>query len=146
MNKTPHKHIAYYNLRAIRSNPTAFLALAQLAGAANDEATAAAAPRVKRMYALCPPHFVRIGQQCYFLSTAKMNWLDAHFDCKERNSQLAEPQRLEDRILRKYLQRNDTQRSVKWIGGQYNWQTHHWQWGHSGRDMDYQSFSQMVPG
>lgn len=98
------------------------------------------------MFALCPPHFERIGKQCYFLSAVRMNWLDAHFDCKDRNSQLAEPIKLEDRRLRSYLMRNDTTHSLKWIGGLFNWQKNQWQWGYSGRDMEYQSFSQMMPG
>lgn len=126
------------------------MALAQVTTAAditnNNAAVAPAVTRVKRMYALCPPHFERIGQQCYFVSTAKMNWLDAHFDCKDRNSQLAEPVKLEDRRLRKYMLHNDTANTVKWIGGLFNWQKNQWQWGYSGRDMDYQSFSQMMPG
>lgn len=104
------------------------------------------ATRVKRMYALCPPHFVRIGNQCYYISDTEVNWLDAHFACKDRNSRLAEPVKAEDRELRKYMLKNDQQHTPKWIGGMYNWQKHIWQWGYSGRDMDYQSFSQMVPG
>lgn len=98
------------------------------------------------MYALCPPHFVRIGGQCYYISDAKENWLGAHFACKDRNSRLAEPIKLEDRRLRKYLQQMDGDRSIKWIGGRFNWGKHNWQWGYNGNLMTYQSFSQMTPG
>lgn len=106
----------------------------------------AATKRVKRMYALCPPHFERVGNQCYYISDTQVNWLDAHFACKDRNSRLAEPIKAEDHRLRRFMLRNDKARTTKWIGGMYNWQKNQWQWGYSGRIMDYQSFSQMVPG
>lgn len=102
--------------------------------------------RTKRMYAMCPPHFQRIGSECYFISTDRVNWLDAHFECKDRNSRLAEPYKYEDRLLRKYMQRADKSRSDFWIGGIFNWQRNKWQWGYNGRDMKYQSFSQMAAG
>lgn len=98
------------------------------------------------MYALCPPKFIRIGNECYYISPISANWLDAHFECKDRNSRLAEPIKMEDRRLRKYLLHADMQRSEKWIGGLYNWEKSKWQWGYNGRDMGYQSFSQMIPG
>lgn len=59
--------------------------------------------RYKRMYAMCPPKFVRIGNECYYISTYKANWLDAHFECKDRHSKLAEPLKFEDKRVRKYL-------------------------------------------
>lgn len=102
--------------------------------------------RTKRMYAMCPPHFQRIGSECYFISTDRVNWLDAHFECKDRNGRLAEPYKYEDRLLRKYMQRADRSRSDFWIGGIFNWQQNKWQWGYNGRDMTYQSFSQMATG
>lgn len=98
------------------------------------------------MYALCPPHFTRVGNECYYLSTERVNWLDAHFDCKDRNSRLAEPIKTADTRLRKYLQHSDVSRTEKWIGGIYNWERNKWQWGYNGRDITYQSFSQMMPG
>lgn len=104
------------------------------------------AARPKRMYAMCPPHFQRIGNECYFVSKERVNWLDAHFECKDRNSRLAEPFKHEDRLLRKFLIRRDQNRADIWIGGIYNWEKNHWQWGYNGRDMTYQSFSQMTPG
>lgn len=55
------------------------------------------------MYGLCPPNFYRIGSLCYFISREKLNWLDAHFECKDKNSKLAEPGKITDRQLRKYL-------------------------------------------
>lgn len=64
--------------------------------------------RTKRMYAMCPPKFVRLGNECYYFATEKASWLDAHFECKDRNSKLAEPFKFEDYRLRKYLQRLET--------------------------------------
>lgn len=98
------------------------------------------------MYALCPPHFVKIGTQCYYISEERVTWLDAHFECKDRNSRLAEPIKNEDKRLRKFLQHKDPSRVDKWIGGIYNWQQRIWQWGYNGVAMSYQSFSQMIPG
>lgn len=96
--------------------------------------------RARRMYALCPPEFTKIGNDCYYLSMSKENWLDAHFECKDRNSKLAEPLKFADRRLRKYLKNRDQLGHDKWIGGMYNWQQKKWQWGYNGADMKYQSF------
>ncbi|XP_053683242.1 uncharacterized protein LOC128733582 isoform X2 [Sabethes cyaneus] len=101
--------------------------------------------RFKRMYALCPPQFFRIGNECYFISKNKQNWLDAHFECKDRNSKLAEPLKYDDKNLRKFLLMTKEKNYI-WIGGNYNWQANKWQWGYNGKDIAYQSFSQMVPG
>lgn len=101
--------------------------------------------RPKRMFALCPPRFVRIGNECYFISQNRVNWLDAHFECEDRNSHLAEPfNRQEDRVLRKYLNHlSESRPSEIWIGARFNYQRNKWQWGHNGRTIAYQSFSQM---
>lgn len=97
--------------------------------------------RARRMYAMCPPDFIKIGSECYFISANKESWLDAHFECKDRNSKLAEPLKYADRRLRKYLKNRDQSRSDNiWIGGMYNWQTNKWQWGYNGGDMKYFSF------
>lgn len=101
--------------------------------------------RFKRMYAMCPPHFFRIGNECYFFSQSRLNWLDAHFECKDRNSKLAEPMKYDDKNLRKFLQ-STKEKNYIWIGGNYNWRANKWQWGYNGKDIGYQSFSQMVPG
>ncbi|XP_055685983.1 uncharacterized protein LOC129791708 [Lutzomyia longipalpis] len=101
--------------------------------------------RTKRMYAMCPPKFVRLGNECYYISSEKASWLDAHFECKDRNSKLAEPFKFEDIRLRKYLMRTESERTPKWIGGIYNWERKTWQWGYNGRGMKYQAFSQMKP-
>ncbi|XP_055534230.1 uncharacterized protein LOC129723808 isoform X2 [Wyeomyia smithii] len=101
--------------------------------------------RFKRMYAMCPPHFFRVGNECYFISQNKQNWLDAHFECKDRNSKLAEPLKYGDRNLRKYLSMT-REKNYIWIGGNYNWRANKWQWGYNGEEIGYQSFSQMVPG
>lgn len=77
--------------------------------------------RNRRMYALCPPEFTKIGNDCYYLSTKKESWLDAHFECKDRNSKLAEPLKFADRRLRKYLKNRDQGIDSKWIGGMVNW-------------------------
>lgn len=98
------------------------------------------------MFAMCPPHFQRIGNECYFLSKESVNWLDAHFACRDRNSRLAEPLKVDDRMLRKYLIQRDPNRADIWIGGIFNWEKNQWQWGYNGRNMKYQSFSQMTPG
>lgn len=102
--------------------------------------------RFKRMYAMCPPHFFRIGNECYFISQSRQNWLDAHFECKDRNSKLAEPMKYDDKNLRKFLQSSKSDKNYIWIGGNYNWRANKWQWGYNGKDIGYQSFSQMVPG
>lgn len=96
--------------------------------------------RAKRMYAICPPAFLKIGNECYFISNKTESWLDAHFDCKDRNSKLAEPLKFADRRLRKYLRTKDQTRGEKWIGGMFNWQTGNWQYGYNGGAMKYQGF------
>uniref|UniRef100_A0A336M159 CSON009576 protein n=1 Tax=Culicoides sonorensis TaxID=179676 RepID=A0A336M159_CULSO len=102
--------------------------------------------RYKRMYALCPPKFQRIGNECYFVSHYKKNWLDAHFECKDRHSKLAEPLKYEDKRIRKYLLQFDLDHSDKWMGAIFNWEKDRWQWGYSGRNLQYQAFSRMNPG
>lgn len=103
--------------------------------------------RPRRIFAMCPPNFNKIGNECYYISPSKASWLDAHFDCKDKNSKLAEPLKYADRRLRKYLtgQLRHSGGNI-WIGGMYNWQRMKWQWGYNGKDMTYQSFSQMKPG
>lgn len=96
------------------------------------------------MYVLCPPQFIAVGEKCYFISKERVNWLDAHFECKERNSRLAEPTRKEDRLLRKHLNKlNGLNLGEMWIGARFNWERNKWQWGYNGEDLTYQSFSQM---
>lgn len=36
--------------------------------------------------------------------------------------------------------------SDKWIGATFNWEKNRWQWGYSGRNLQYQAFSRMNPG
>ncbi|XP_055314983.1 uncharacterized protein LOC129575412 [Sitodiplosis mosellana] len=96
------------------------------------------------MYVLCPPAFIPVGNICYFISKERVNWLDAHFECKERNSRLAEPSRKEDRLLRKHLNKlSGLNLGEMWIGARFNWERNKWQWGYNGDDLTYQSFSQM---
>lgn len=100
--------------------------------------------RARRMYALCPPDFMKIGSECYYISKSRESWLDAHFECKDRNSKLAEPLKYADRRLRKYLMNRDHSKDDNiWIGGMYNWQTNKWQWGYNGGDMKYFSFGDL---
>jgi hypothetical protein len=100
--------------------------------------------RAKRMYALCPPEFQKIGNDCFYISDRKESWLDAHFECKDRNSKLAEPLKFADRRLRKYLQNRDPMHGEKWIGGMYNYQQKRWKWGYNGGEMKYQAFDSAV--
>lgn len=102
--------------------------------------------KTRRIYAMCPPSFTKIGNECYYLSSTKASWLDSHFECKDKNSKLAEPLKYADRLLRKYFIERGRTRGEIWIGGMYNWQRMKWQWGYNGKDMAYQSFSQMKPG
>lgn len=39
-----------------------------------------------------------------------------------------------------------TDHSDKWIGATFNWEKNRWQWGYSGRNLQYQAFSRMNPG
>lgn len=99
---------------------------------------------MKRKYAMCPPDFRRIGNVCYFISDNRTNWLDAHFECRDRKSQLAEPIKREDRYLRKYMNHLSVPKYDElWIGGLFNWQRNKWQWGYDAKEMTYQSFSRM---
>lgn len=85
--------------------------------------------KVRRIYAMCPPSFTKIGNECYHLSSATASWLDSHFECKDKNAKLAEPLKYSDRSLRKYLMQHGRTRGDIWIGGMYNWQRNKWQWG-----------------
>lgn len=85
--------------------------------------------RTRRIYAMCPPTFTKIGSECYYLSSTRASWLDSHFECKDKNSKLAEPLKYSDRLLRKYLAQRGRARGDIWIGGMYNWQRNKWQWG-----------------
>lgn len=100
--------------------------------------------RAKRMYALCPPGFQKIGNDCFYISDRKESWLDSHFECKDRNSKLAEPLKFADRRLRKFLQNKDPMHGEKWIGGMYNYQQKKWKWGYNGGEMKYQAFDGVI--
>lgn len=73
------------------------------------------------MYALCPPQFERIGNECFYLSTGKVNWLDAQFQCLDRDSKLAEPNKVDDRRLRKHLLAMAPGEWVRGVGGEFVW-------------------------
>ncbi|EDW04539.1 GH11789 [Drosophila grimshawi] len=101
-----------------------------------------------RMYGMCPPQFQRVGTDCYSLVQQPSNWLEAHFFCKDKNANLAEPTKKADRKLRSYLQRQDSQTGAHdpiWIGATYDHHNNYWQWSVSGRNLTYDAFNQMDP-
>jgi hypothetical protein len=85
--------------------------------------------KIRRVYAMCPPTFTKIGNECYHLSSTEASWLDSHFECKDKNAKLAEPLKYSDRLLRKYLMQRGRARGDIWIGGMFNWQKMRWMWG-----------------
>nr|WIM01416.1 C-type lectin domain containing 46kDa protein [Limnephilus flavicornis] len=97
----------------------------------------------RSMYYVCPPDFIRLGNSCYYFSPVKATWQDAHFACKDRESNLTSPQRWEDRKLREYLNTPEVEKQERWIGGVYDWEAKVWKWGGELRTMKYQSFSRM---
>ncbi|XP_037945351.1 collectin-12-like [Teleopsis dalmanni] len=109
-------------------------------------------PRNRRIYALCPPKFQRIGTECYYMPEEQRIWLEAHFFCKDKNSKLAEPTKYSDRKLNMFLQQHDRQSNAYggypdpiWLGSTYDWLTGVWQWSISGKNLTYDAFSQMDP-
>lgn len=66
-------------------------------------------PRQRRMYAMCPPNFQRIGQECFTYPQQHSSWLEAHFFCKDKNARLAEPEKYSDRKLREFLMKYDAE-------------------------------------
>lgn len=99
----------------------------------------------RRMYAMCPPKFQRIGYECYAISDQPANWLEAHFQCKDKNSKLAEPNAKSDRKLRTFLQRMDHDKDEIWIGATFDWNVNTWQWSISGKNLTYDAFSRLDP-
>lgn len=82
----------------------------------NTQNAASKTMRNRRMYAMCPPHFQRVGSECYSVLPQASSWLEAHFFCKDKNAKLAEPQNRADRKLRVFLKQYDAQRGCKWHG------------------------------
>ncbi|XP_055847165.1 trichohyalin isoform X2 [Episyrphus balteatus] len=99
----------------------------------------------RRMYAMCPPKFQRIGSECYAISDQPANWLEAHFQCKDKNSKLAEPNNKSDRKLRAFFQRMDHDTDEIWIGATFDWHINTWQWSISGKNLSYDAFSRLDP-
>lgn len=99
----------------------------------------------RRMYAMCPPKFQRIGSECYAISDQPANWLEAHFQCKDKNSKLAEPNSKSDRKLRAFFQRMDHDTDEIWIGATFDWHINTWQWSISGKNLSYDAFSRLDP-
>ena len=66
---------------------------------------------MKKLY-VCPPDFVHNGNSCYFFSTHMATLQDAHFECKERDSELARLEKgWEDRNMRSYLNKPELGKS-----------------------------------
>lgn len=121
-------------------------------------------PRTRRMYAMCPPNFQRIGTECFSLSQQQGSWLEAHFICKDKNARLAEPEKYANRKLRQFLLKNDGSKFGRifvifnmniyngthhfslpdtdpiWIGATYDWVNKMWQWSISGRNLTFNGF------
>lgn len=80
-------------------------------GPAPQAGVALAAPPTKtqnqRIIGMCPPQFQRVGTDCYSLVPARSTWLEAHFFCKDKNANLAEPAKQADRKLKYFLRRQD---------------------------------------
>ena len=95
---------------------------------------------------MCPPEFKRIGNECYFISTQRSNFDEAQFDCKDRDSKLAELKKFPDRIVRKYLNKmkNKVTEPI-WIGARFNEKRRAWNWGFYSKAVKHQSFSLMDP-
>lgn len=95
---------------------------------------------------ICPPNFVRNGNSCYYFSTHLATWQEAHFECKDKGSELARMEKgWEDRNMRSYLNKPELARLERWIGGIYNWETKRWVWGATGRRLTYHGFSRRSP-
>ncbi|XP_004523834.1 trichohyalin isoform X2 [Ceratitis capitata] len=123
-------------------------AYGQMQHAPNTQYAASKTLRNRRMYAMCPPHFQRVGSECYSLLPQASSWLEAHFFCKDKNAKLAEPQNRADRKLRTFLKQYDAQSGLTgpiWIGATYDWQSNVWQWSISGKNLTYDAFSRMEP-
>jgi len=96
---------------------------------------------------VCPPEFLKLGNGCYYVSKALGSWQWAHFECRERGSQLAAlGSQWEDSVLRGYLNRPTITPLNRWIGGIHDWQRGRWQWGGSGAAMAYQGFLSVGEG
>ncbi|KAL0269698.1 UNVERIFIED_CONTAM: hypothetical protein PYX00_007338 [Menopon gallinae] len=89
----------------------------------------------------CPPEFVRVSGSCYFFSTTPETWHDAHFECRDRNANLAVVQKKwQDKNLRFYLNHSRPERVDRWIGGIFNWKAMIWVWGPTGKPLRYKGF------
>uniref|UniRef100_A0A1B0G8I7 C-type lectin domain-containing protein n=1 Tax=Glossina morsitans morsitans TaxID=37546 RepID=A0A1B0G8I7_GLOMM len=102
--------------------------------------------RNRRMYALCPPGFQRVGTECYSLIHQHSSWLEAHFFCKDKNSKLAEPKKFSDRKLREFLQKEDATTRANdpiWIGASYDWINKVWQWSITGHNLTQEAYTQI---
>lgn len=123
----------------------------------------------QRMIGMCPPQFQRVGTDCYSLVPQRSNWLEAHFFCKDKNANLAEPTKQADRKLKTFLRLQDqltggehntiqllyvllnwdpsyglTEIEPIWIGAMYDYNNKFWQWN-GGRNMTYDAFTLMDP-
>jgi hypothetical protein len=66
---------------------------------------------MKKTY-ICPSDFVRNGNSCYYFSTHMATWQEAHFACKDKDSELARMEKgWEDRNMRNYLNKPELGKS-----------------------------------
>ncbi|CAL4147804.1 unnamed protein product, partial [Meganyctiphanes norvegica] len=95
---------------------------------------------------MCPPNFLRLGNGCYYFGSEMATWHDAHFACRDRDSQLITLEtQWEDLTIRHYLNKPEFARLNRWLGGIYNWSTRRWMWGPSGEAMPYLGFLTSIP-
>lgn len=93
----------------------------------------------------CPIGFFRLKGFCYYLSAGTAPWRDAYFHCKDRNATLAVLDKPgKNRMLRKYLAGIQFTKLERWIGGIYNWQQMHWEWGVTGEPIEYENFDKSM--
>ncbi|KAK8753364.1 hypothetical protein OTU49_004072 [Cherax quadricarinatus] len=90
---------------------------------------------------ICPPNFIRLGHSCYYFSSEIATWHNAHFECRDLQSQLASLEsQWEDQTVLNYLNKPEFATLNRWVGGIYNWSTRQWTWGSSAEVMPYNGF------
>ncbi|RZB40371.1 uncharacterized protein BDFB_007249, partial [Asbolus verrucosus] len=91
---------------------------------------------------ICPSHMILVGRKCYFFSLEEANWSDAYWACRDNKTKLATIMtKMEDNILRGFLNGNFTEKHERWIGGIYDWKQRKWKWAMSGRPLRYKHFA-----
>jgi len=95
----------------------------------------------------CPESFIRLGNGCYFFSAQISSWQNAHFTCRDMESQLLVlDSRWEDSTIRSYLSKPQFARLERWIGGLYDWSAQQWLWGATGKPItNFVGFGDLTP-